>query len=295
MLEHYNLTYRLTNVILDGTASEAASQLVFDDGWSALARVGFSGATLNGAIDLSRAAFSAGNDNHKHVIELFARTSTPRQVCEEALTCYGGRFDGRRGQDFIFSTPRLELWMVRSWDCLGDEFQLFIQRFEKALRQHGFGEKYPKVLVKAFSEMVENVMRHSSRTEGDSAIGVVGYHVVEGSADFVVADLGQGVLSSLSGNTDWAHLQDEQTALVAAARDGATQFKGEEKGFGFKMVFKSFLERAGVLALRSGDGIAILRGNMDSKEITTCSCAVVPGLRVSISISLNGEAKEIPL
>jgi hypothetical protein len=119
--------------------------------------------------------------------------------------------------------------------------------------------------------------------------------VVGGSADFVVADLGQGVLSGLSGNTDWAHLRDEQEALIAAARDGATRFKGEEHGFGFKMVFKSFLERAGVLALRSGDGVAVLRGNMDSKAITTCSCAPVPGLRAAISISVNGEAKEIPL
>lgn len=282
-------------MILDSTCSEAASQLASDNGWAALRPVGFSRATLSGAIDLSRAAFSSGEASCGEVLNLFAGDSAARRVCQEAMAFYGGHFNVSREREFIFSAPRTELWMVRSWDCLGDDFQLFIQRFERALRQNGFGEKYPKVLVKAFSEMVENVMRHSSRIEGDSAIGVVGYHVVNGSADFVVADLGQGVLSGLTGNTDWAHLQDEQAALVAAARDGATRFKGDEHGFGFKMVFKSFLERSGVLALRSGDGVAVLRGNMDSKVATTCSCAHVPGLRVAISISVNGDAQEIPL
>ena len=276
-------------MILDSTCSEAASQLASDNGWAALGPIGFSSATLSGAIDLSRAAFSTGEDSCGQVLNLFPGGSPTKQVCQEAMAFYGGNFNASRGREFIFSAPRLELWMVRSWDCLGDDFQLFIQRFERTLRQNGFGEKYPKVLAKAFSEMVENVMRHSSRIEGDSAIGVVGYHVVNGSADFVVADLGQGVLSGLSGNTDWAHLQDEQAALVAAARDGATRFKGDEHGFGFKMVFKSFLERAGVLSLRSGDGVAVLRGNMDSKVATTCSCSHVPGFRVAISISLNGD------
>lgn len=282
-------------MILDSACSEAASQLALDNGWPALRPAGFSGATLSGAIDLSRAAFSHGENSCGEVLNLFAIDSPSRLICHEAMALYGGHFNASRGRDFIFSAPRLELWMVRSWDCLGEDFQLFIQRFERALRQNGFGERYPKVLVKAFSEMVENVMRHSSPIEGQSAIGVVGYHVIDGSADFVVADLGQGVFSSLTGNTDWSHLQDEQAALVAAARDGATRFKGEERGFGFKMVFKSFLERAGVLALRSGDGVAVLRGNMDSKEITTCSCAPVPGLRVAISIAVSGDAKEIPL
>ncbi len=250
---------------------------------------------MSGAIDLSRAAFSNGEKSCDELSKLFATDSPSWRVCQEAIDSYSGRFDTKRGRDFIFSAPRRELWMVRCWDCLGDDFQLYLQRFERALRQNAFGEKYPKVLIKAFSEMVENVMRHRSSGASESAIGVVGYHVVDGSADFVVADLGQGVLSGLSGNTDWAHLRDEQEALIAAARDGATRFKGEEHGFGFKMVFKSFLERAGVLALRSGDGVAVLRGNMDSKVITTCSCAPVPGLRVAISISVNGDAKEIPL
>jgi len=282
-------------MILDSASSEAASQLAFDNGWTALRPVGFSEATLSGVIDLSRAAFLAGESSREEVLNLFTSDSLARRVCQETMAFYGGRFDASRGGDFIFSAPRLELWMVRSWDCLGDDFQLFIQRFERALRQNGFGERYPKVLVKAFSEMVENVLRHSSPIECDSAVGVVGYHVVNGSADYVVADLGQGVLSGLTGNADWAHLQDEQAALVAAARDGATRFRGEQHGFGFKMVFKSFLERAGVLSLRSGDGVAILRGNMDSKVATTCSCAHVPGLRVAISIAVNGDAQEIPL
>lgn len=185
--------------------------------------------------------------------------------------------------------------MVRSWDCINDDgFSLYLQRFERALRANGFGGRFPKALVQAFSEMIENVVRHSSK-DGPPSVAVIGYHVADGATSFVVADLGQGVLSGLRDNLKWRHIGDEQAALIATARDGASRMTDEVHGFGFKRVFKSFLERDGLLALRSCDGAAVFRGNSDRKSVETYPCANVPGLRVSISLSIRAVATEIKI
>ncbi len=257
--------------------------------------VGFKDTSLAGIVDLARAAFAAGGLAESILLDTFRANRTVRELIATCFDYWRGNFSPIRPRDHLFSAPLLELWMVRSWDCIHDDgFPLYLQRFERALRANGFGDRFPKALIQAFSEMIENVVRHSS-SSGSSSAGVIGYHVANCATSFVVADLGQGVLSGLRGNPKWQQLADEQEALVATARDGATRMTSEETGFGFKRVFKSFLEREGLLALRSCDGAAVFRGNTDRKNVETYPCAFVPGLRVSISLALGSTATELKI
>ena len=244
---------------------------------------------------MARAAFAAGRLAESAVLDVFRGNSVVQNLIATCFDYWRGNFSTIRPRDHLFSAPHLELWMVRSWDCINDDgFPLYLQRFERVLRANGFGDRFPKALVQAFSEMIENVVRHSS-SSGSPSAGVIGYHVANGATSFVVADVGQGVLSGLRDNLRWRQLADEQAALVATARDGATRMTSEEEGFGFKRVFKSFLEREGLLSLRSCDGAAVFRGNADRKSVETYPCAYVPGLRVSISLALGAAATELKI
>lgn len=281
------------SVILDSANAEAISQLTADQGWESIGAVSFEGASLAGIVELARTAYSSGKSAQGAALRKFDPSGKPHALLHQCFEYWSGAFDCARDRDHIFSAPEIELWCVRSWDCINDDsFPLYLQRFERSLRSSGFGDRFPKALSQAFTEMIENVIRHSS-TNGTPFPGVAGFHVRPKAASFVVADLGQGVLRGLRGNPRWRYLADEQTALVAAARDGASRMVNESAGFGFKRVFKSFLEREGYVSLRSGDGVANMRGNSDQKSVETCSCAYVPGLRVSVTMSLEAKLGEI--
>ena len=124
---------------------------------------------------MARAAFHDGNDAIRFLSDAFWVNSPSRKVILETCDLLAGRFKKSRPRSHLFSAPRLELWMVRSWECLEDDaFILYLQRFERGLRTNGFGGRFPKALAHAFSEMIENVIRHGSATTSP-ATGVVGY------------------------------------------------------------------------------------------------------------------------
>jgi len=250
---------------------------------------------LTGLIELGRTVYHGGPQARASVEHCLTRLPVAQRMVRNVCSILDGDFDSHRPQTHLFSAPEWELWLVRGTACIeSDEFSLYVQRFRRSLAQSGFGLRFPYALSQALTEMTENVVRHSSMNDNISAPGLVGFHVVRNEMNYVVADLGRGVLKSLRENNKWAHLNTEADALVAAAKRGATRLAQHSEGDGFRLAFQAFLDRQGVIAMRSGDGLARVHGNANGREAELSNTAHVPGLRVSARCNLNGEACEIP-
>ena len=281
-------------MILDCPNAEALSQVALDDGWARVAELEFSGATVSGIVELGRTAFHGGASACVAAERCLARVPEAGQILRSVFTMLRGNFEATRPQAHLFSAPERELWLVRGSSSVeSKEFSLFVQRFRRSLEQAGFGLRFPYALSQALTEMTENVVRHSASSGSTPALGLVGFHVVREEMNYVVADLGRGALGSLSENPKWAHLKTESDALVAAAKRGATRLPQHTEGDGFRLAFQAFLDRQGIIAMRSGDGLARIQGNENGREAEMSNTAPVPGLRVSAWCGLNGQTKEI--
>jgi len=281
---------------LDCPNSEALSEIAVNEGWARVGQLRFGSATLAGVTELARASFHSGGEALRNAELCLANLPLPRRILRDVFAMFGGAFEVTRSQAHLFSAPTLELWLVRSSDCIeSTEFGLFANRFQRSLTQAGFGLRFPYALSQALIEMTENVVRHSAVRGAFPAVGVVGYHVVNNAMNYVVADLGRGVLGSLKESDRWQSLTTEADALVAAAKDGATRLPEQTAGDGFRVAFQGFLDREGVLAMRSGDGLVRLHGNMNGREAEVGNASPVPGLRVCGQCSLMGQTGEIEL
>lgn len=283
-------------MILDCPNAEALSQVATDEGWSRVAGFEFTEASLAGVVELGRTAFHGGRDARMCALRCMEKAPVVKQLLETTLAMLDGAFDRVRPQAHLFSAPELELWLVRGEACIeSKEFSLFVQRFQRSLTQAGFGERFPYGLSQALIEMTANVVHHGVADGTPPAAGLVGFHVVQNAMNYVVADLGRGVLAGLQENPKWKHLDAEADALVAAAKDGATRLPQHTGGDGFRLAFQAFVDREGVLSMRSGDGLARIHGNMNGREAEMGNAANVPGLRVAAMCSLTGAGKELQI
>ncbi len=283
-------------MILDCPNAEALSQVALDDGWARVAEFEFSGATVSGIVELGRTAYHGGASACAAAERCLTRVPEAGHLLRSVFTMLRGNFESMRPHAHLFSAPEREIWLVRSSSCIeSNEFSLFVQRFRRSLEQAGFGQRFPYALSQALTEMTENVVRHSAANGGSPALGLVGFHVVREEMNYVVADLGRGALGSLRENPKWAHLKTESDALVAAAKRGATRLPQHTEGDGFRLAFQAFLDRQGIIAMRSGDGLARIQGNANGREAEMSNTAPVPGLRVSAWCDLNGQTKEIQI
>jgi len=281
-------------MILDCPAAEALSQLAEEKGWAAIEKHRFSDVTMFGVLELSRTVAVSGDEAKSAAEQCLAAVPHARELLSNAWTLWQGQFDPRRLREELFGAPPLELWLVRGSSCIeSNEFSLFAHRFQRRLKESGFGLRFAYALSQALIEMTDNVVRHSAAAGEPPAVGLVAYHVVDDAMNYYVADLGRGVLRSLRENPKWSGLSNEGDALVAAARNGASRNAEHSEGDGFRIAFKGFLDRAGVLAMRSGDGLARVSGNFDQREAEIGNAALLRGLRVAATCSLKSGTDEI--
>lgn len=281
-------------MLLNSANAESVSQIAADHSWSRVGELRFSAATLAGIVELGRGSFGGGPDAHGYAEQSLAKLPIAQRAFRTVIEMFGGQFSAERPQQHLFSAPTSELWLVRDTRCIeSNEFGLFAHRFQRSLTQAGFGARFPYALSQALLEMAENVVRHGGENGRTVPLGVIGYHVTNGAMNYVVADLGRGVLRSLHDNKKWCGLKTEGDALLAAARDGATRLAEQSAGDGFRVAFQAFLDRQGVMAMRSGDGVLQLRGNMNEREAEIGNCHYVNGLRVVAMCSIAGSPSEL--
>lgn len=283
-------------MLLDCPNVEALAQLIAERGLEALSGVNFSGATFPAVLELARAATAADAAEADVILSALRDLPEALRLYREAISIFRGQFDDNRSSDFLFSSPQTELWSVQGAASLESEaYSLFAHRFQRRLAQSGFGLRFPYALSQAMTEMAANVVHHSGAKGSKDVIGLVGYRVVVGQMNYFVGDLGRGVLRSLQENPKWISLRDEGEALVAAAKSGATRLPQHTEGDGFRVALQAFLDRSGILAMRSGDGLVTMRSEANGRNAEVSNAASVPGLRVAAYCSLTGFSGELKL
>ncbi len=145
----------------------------------------------------------------------------------------------------------------------------------------GVARRLVEGLIGALGELQDNVYKHSER----AGTGLAAYAVSRGAFEFVVADAGVGVLTSLRQNPEFSGLTDSGTALRAAASDGASRFGRETgHGYGIGQLFRALAHHEGELRFRSGDHALTLWGDSPSLtgQVEIAQKAWLTGLTISV-------------
>jgi hypothetical protein len=133
----------------------------------------------------------------------------------------------------------------------------WLSRAQAGAERAGFGKLIARGFIGAILELEGNVEEHSGR----ASTGIVGYRREEEEFEFVVADLGVGVLASLKTSIEFRTLNDAGTALRLALQDGVSRFDGDPaRGFGFRQLFLTLASLEGSLRFRSDDHALVISG-----------------------------------
>ena len=167
----------------------------------------------------------------------------------------------------ILDGHEIELRRIGKMDSADVEWNDFLQRFSDALIRHSVDRKYARTLAMSLHEMADNVLQHAAENGNAVPRNVAGWHAFQGGAAFVVLDLGRGIRRSLADNPQWSNLASDRESLRMILRKHATRRTGLAEGNGFKDVVKNFVERNGVLRIRTGTCEVVAEGTLaDSRE-----------------------------
>jgi anti-sigma regulatory factor (Ser/Thr protein kinase) len=186
-----------------------------------------------------------------------------------------------------------EFYLINTQVDLGDEnWKAFTIRFARSAQGVGLDRLIAGGLRGALLEMAENAVLHA---QTDSPI-LVGYRVLDGFAQFCVADVGIGVLSSLQSCPDYSHLRYDNAAIKEALRDGVSCMGRNRGGMGFREIFKALSAQWGQLRFRSGQGCLMMDGtDLDCDHFTEDFVTQLPGFQVTVSCRTGSSSPAEPL
>ncbi|MSU58836.1 MAG: hypothetical protein EXS35_11840 [Pedosphaera sp.] len=141
--------------------------------------------------------------------------------------------------------------------------------------------------------MADNIVQHAKQP--GRAHGIVAYQVTSRAMCFAVADVGQGILKSLSQSSAWKHLTTEREAILAVVQDGATSRASANHGDGFKQVHRALTGCNGQMRFRSGNSVLTLEGRTDPKTAVTKSVAAMGGFQLFVSCELENKGEKFLL
>ena len=144
----------------------------------------------------------------------------------------------------------------------------------------------PGQLAAAMEELENNIHEHSNAAD----TGLLAFRAARGIFEFVAADRGIGILSSLQNSTTYTALLDHGKALELALTDGTSRFGGDSRrGHGFRPIFLGLVNLHGSLRFRTGDHALTIDGT--SPTLATARLAQKPtidGFFVSILVNRFG-------
>ncbi len=282
-----------TEVIVDFQNAARTRDFVDPTCASKLSDLEIEGVTLGGAVELACTGASwidRDNAAWKSWFSDLCATNPYAKRAERALA----RAVNGEPLVALSADVEVEIHGFSSKADLGNDWHTVLSNFVRRLQASKFPTNFAHALSAALDEMVQNVWDHSAERDAPMAPALVGYHVVPGEAHFAVGDLGRGALASLQENVHWRTLPNSTAALEAILKDNATRKASEETGGGFRQVWKSFLDRGGMILLSSGDGFA--KGfNNGSRILESGFVRKAPGFRFSASCTLNKPPAEIIL
>lgn len=150
---------------------------------------------------------------------------------------------------FIRTQRESEDWHTRSAQ--------FLMRAQRAARTISMlPGNVPGQMAAAMQELEANIQEHSCAV----TTGVLIFRATNKAFEFVVADRGVGLLSSLSSSYRYADLTDHGIALELALTDGISRHEELNRGHGFRPIFQGLSDLNGYLRFRSGDHALIMDG-----------------------------------
>jgi hypothetical protein len=142
-----------------------------------------------------------------------------------------------------------------------------------ALNVAGLPGTTPGQMAAAMRELENNIHEHSQ----SAATGLLAFRAARGVFEFVAADRGIGVLTSLQQCPLHRTIQDHGKALQAALTDGTSRFGAESgHGYGFRPIFTGLANLRGFLRFRSGDHALTIDGT--SPSLTRAQLAQKPAI-----------------
>lgn len=100
-------------------------------------------------------------------------------------------------------------------------------------------------------EIFDNIHEHSEAYE----TGMAAFRSLPGSFEFVVADAGVGVLSSLKRSSRFADLADDGQAITRAIQPNVSRFEEPGHGHGFDRLVEGMANLNSELRFRTGDAL----------------------------------------
>jgi hypothetical protein len=192
----------------------------------------------------------------------------------------------------IHGTRRLEFFRLRTTqDKTSLNFELFLERFCRSLKQQGFPKSFANALSKVMDEMADNVVQHSG-VFVDGFSGIAGYHIENKRAAFAVADIGRGILATLKDSPSWRHLSTAREALRAIVMRGASSRIEQGAGEGFRQLFGSLVDRNSIIRLRTDDSVLMIGDGLNEREGGELASPCLAGLQLSVICALGKRAAE---
>lgn len=159
----------------------------------------------------------------------------------------------------------------------------FLHDLQAELRAHGFRNRLSASITGAVGEMADNVWEHS----GAPISGLVGYAIGQRRVDFVVADLGDGVMKSLRRNPMYRFVNTSMEALEKAVLDGVSRFEDQSRGYGFSSLLRALANLWGFARLRSGQAALTFDRRSERHKRLQRYVPPLPGTQVFVSCGLD--------
>jgi anti-sigma regulatory factor (Ser/Thr protein kinase) len=216
------------------------------------------------------------------------------RALQEVRSELGLRTTGVQKQPPRTMTPlALEFYVLEGDDpTTGQDWGEFLVRFRQSVKSVGFDLEKAKGIAAALGEMADNAAVHAN-----TPVGVlVGYQVIDGACVCCVADVGIGVLASLTSHEAYRHVRSHKEAVRLALRRGVSRFGPGQGGLGFYNVFKALAAMSGTLRFRSGEGCVSMDGtDFDADKGEESYVLFRPGFQVTICCRTSGRADPFPL
>jgi anti-sigma regulatory factor (Ser/Thr protein kinase) len=216
------------------------------------------------------------------------------RAIQEVRSELGLRTTGQQKQPPRSITPQPhEFFVLEGNDpTTGKDWGEFLVRFRQSIKSVGFDLEKAKSIAAALGEMADNATLHAN-----ASVGVlVGYQVIEGAAVCCVADVGDGVLKSLTSHEAYRHVRSHKEAVRLALRRGVSRYGPGQGGLGFYNVFKALAAMSGTLRFRSGEGSVMMDGtDFEADKGEESYVLFRPGFQVTICCRVSNHPDPFPL
>jgi len=156
---------------------------------------------------------------------------------------------------------------------------------KRAAIQSGLTSDWAAQMVGAMGEFRSNIYEHADATD----TGFVAFRAVPGLFEFVVADKGVGLLSTLREAPEYTSLDDHGEALRLALTDGASRFGFDRgRGYGFRPLFTGLVNRHASLRFRTGNASLAIDGTTPTiVRVQRGQKVHVPGFFISVACHVS--------